>query len=252
MHSEAENFVVKADEIFTSQKSISKLIGNMGHDFSGKLPTLMTQNMLAMDKKYQSINDILKEYSGFIHHAAERYDEDQTYLAGLAGMLGVAVPGLAGGTATGGGITPGNSGGMTTIRADLNSEYYSNKFPRINPKTGLMNCTCYCYGRALEKTGVELAGCSGNANTWLNQAKNSGLPTGTEIKPNSVAVFGSNDSNHVVFIEDVEYGADGTPKSIVISEGNWNDGSGDGTLKSMDYNKFIESRGNPSGYIYTS
>ncbi|MDR1472251.1 MAG: hypothetical protein LBS75_06985, partial [Synergistaceae bacterium] len=89
MHIEADKFATYADEILTSQQGISKLIGNMGHDFNGKLPTLMTQNILSMDKKYQSMNETLKEYSGFIHHAAEIYDANDAQLAAMAAALGV-------------------------------------------------------------------------------------------------------------------------------------------------------------------
>jgi len=81
MHAEADNFSTRADEILQSQGNVSKLIGNMGHDFSGKLPTLMTQDILAVDNKYQSINTTLNEYAGYIHNAVDKYDEDDTQLA---------------------------------------------------------------------------------------------------------------------------------------------------------------------------
>ena len=63
-----------ADEIFTSQNTVTNIFQNMGRDFSGRIPSLMTEKMIAMEEVYQGINATLTGYKEFLSDAAKNYD----------------------------------------------------------------------------------------------------------------------------------------------------------------------------------
>ncbi|MDR1471414.1 MAG: hypothetical protein LBS75_02735 [Synergistaceae bacterium] len=72
------------------------------------------------------MNENLKEYSGFIHHAAERCDADDAQLAVMAEALGVGTEALSGG-----GSTPGTAAGLGSVNAGYqvprDSSYHDNR-----------------------------------------------------------------------------------------------------------------------------
>ena len=274
MHSNAKSILTGAGEIQTSHNDMARIAGGMTPYFNGALPELLTQRLLDMKKKHEALYEKIEQYSQKIDYAADNYDCSDQEIAGWAQRLNVGVATLVGGAAAGGtteetGMSGGTSSDSSTS-ANLDSDFYYNNGSntsdtdsiRENGKnkciyreyydTGRMNCTFYCYGRAMEKTGVELQGCVGNGGTWLDQAKGNGLSTGTDIKTNSIAVFGAGGKageGHVAFIENV-FEKDGV-KYISVSEGNGGSRSKDGEIITKTYDKFLAQWGTPKGYIYT-
>ncbi len=76
------------ERILESQNAVTKTFQNMGRNFSGKVPGLMTQHMLAMDKEYQTMNGILNGYKTFLEDSAQTYDWKEEELARWAETLG--------------------------------------------------------------------------------------------------------------------------------------------------------------------
>ena len=74
MLGKAKNIHQGATEIADSQSNVTKIIQNLGKDFSGKLPTLMTGNILSMKNKYKELNETLDQYGKFLTHAANTYE----------------------------------------------------------------------------------------------------------------------------------------------------------------------------------
>lgn len=106
----AKNVHQGAADIFSSQENVTKTIQNLGKDFSGKLPTLMTEHMLSMRDKYRSMNENLTQYGSFLEHSANTYEWNDKELAKWAAALGDrgASIGASAGASTGaaGGTTP--------------------------------------------------------------------------------------------------------------------------------------------------
>ena len=117
-------------------------------------------------------------------------------------------------------------------------------------------CTWYALGRFFEVTGINL-GKAPNANKWLTANKSSAkvkVVLGAEsISAHSVAVDTDGKYGHVLFIEHVEYAADGTPEYVYFTECNM-DGNGkynagkDCIVKGMSFSEFLKKR-DPEGYI---
>ncbi|MBQ3647080.1 MAG: hypothetical protein II960_10885, partial [Synergistaceae bacterium] len=74
--------------ILEKQNMVTDLFKNMGKNFSGKIPGLMTQHMLAMDKEYQTMNGILTKYRDFLEYSAHNYEWKEDELANFAATLG--------------------------------------------------------------------------------------------------------------------------------------------------------------------
>ncbi|MGI6028570.1 MAG: CHAP domain-containing protein [Candidatus Heteroscillospira sp.] len=114
-------------------------------------------------------------------------------------------------------------------------------------------CTWYAYGRFQETTGIALKSAR-NAQKWLSDnASDSRVEIVSDITAPAVAVRTSGSFGHVMFVEHVEYDADGNPTDVYFTECNWdnngayNEGS-DCVVQKMSYNEFTRSR-NPAGYI---
>ena len=95
---------------------------------------------------------------------------------------------------------------------NLDNAAYRNKYARPQ-------CTWYCWGRAMEKCGVDLT-FGGNAGDWYNNAKNAGFSVGPTARENSICVFRDVGSSlagygHVAFIEKIS----GT--TAYYTEGNY-------------------------------
>lgn len=127
-------------------------------------------------------------------------------------------------------------------------------------------CTWYAWGRALQTTGVKLdvrGTPHGFAGEWLSTYISRGYMKYENkdfrmIQPLSVAVFtkGGGGCGHVLFIEDIDYNSDGSPKNVHFSESNWDgnakyDKGTDGVVKAISFADFL-SRSDKSlaGYIY--
>ena len=77
-----------ASEILSSQNNVTNIFQNMGKNFSGKIPSLMTQQMIAMDSDYQAMNNMLGNYKNFLEDSAQNYEWTEEELARWATSLG--------------------------------------------------------------------------------------------------------------------------------------------------------------------
>ena len=63
-----------AEEILNKQNAVTNIFQNMGRDFSGRIPSLMTEKMIAMEDAYQGINTTLNGYKDFLSDIAKNYE----------------------------------------------------------------------------------------------------------------------------------------------------------------------------------
>lgn len=61
-------------DILEYQNNVSKIFRNMGRTFTGNVPSLMVQHMLAMESEYMTMNEMLNGYKNFIEDSARNYD----------------------------------------------------------------------------------------------------------------------------------------------------------------------------------
>lgn len=80
----------KAGEILDIQTNVTNIFQNMGRDFSGRIPSLMTEKMIAMEDVYQSINATLTGYQEFLSDAAKNYEWNDSEAARWSRNLGVS------------------------------------------------------------------------------------------------------------------------------------------------------------------
>ena len=76
------------DRILSSQNKVSEIFSNMGKMFSGRVPTLMTEHMLAMDDDYKDMNVILNAYQVFMEETANNYEWTDVEMSRWAAALG--------------------------------------------------------------------------------------------------------------------------------------------------------------------
>ncbi len=74
MEARAAGIGTNAGELLTAQNSVTNIFQNMGRDFSGRIPSLMTEQMIAMEEVYQGINETLNGYKDFLSNAAKTYE----------------------------------------------------------------------------------------------------------------------------------------------------------------------------------
>ena len=127
--------------ILEKQNMVTSLFKNMGKNFSGKIPGLMTQHMLAMDKEYQTMNGILKNYKDFLEDSARNYEWKDEELARFAESLGGANKNsgnTSGSTATDSGATgtTGTTGTAGTSTPTDNPQDNSGYTEAINSPAG--------------------------------------------------------------------------------------------------------------------
>ncbi|MBQ3653083.1 MAG: hypothetical protein II954_01545 [Synergistaceae bacterium] len=77
-----------AGEILSSQQSVTGIFQNLGRDFSGRIPSLMTEKMIAMEDIYSGINETLTGYKTFLEETAQSYDWTDAEAAKWAANLG--------------------------------------------------------------------------------------------------------------------------------------------------------------------
>lgn len=70
MISRAGNIGTNANEILSNQNQVTSIFQNLGRDFSGRIPSLMTEKMIAMEDVYQAMNDNLLGYKDFLEDSA--------------------------------------------------------------------------------------------------------------------------------------------------------------------------------------
>ncbi|MBQ7155749.1 MAG: hypothetical protein IJR85_09380 [Synergistaceae bacterium] len=80
----------KAGEILDIQNNVTNIFQNMGRDFSGRIPSLMTEKMIAMEDVYQTINATLNGYKDFLSDAAKNYEWNDSEAARWSRNLGVS------------------------------------------------------------------------------------------------------------------------------------------------------------------
>lgn len=119
-------------------------------------------------------------------------------------------------------------GSNNTVQ-NLNSDNYNSK--NTLATSGYKGqCTWYSFGRSLESMNKKTP--TTNAETWLSNGIALGYQTGTQPRPNSIAVQVGTTSGHVAYIESYEN------DKITVSEGNvGNACSGDETCSQVEYAK---------------
>lgn len=75
-------------DILENQNNVSKVFRNMGKNFTGNIPSLMVQHMLAMESEYTTMNEILNGYKSFVEDSARSYDWTEDEMARWAEVLG--------------------------------------------------------------------------------------------------------------------------------------------------------------------
>ncbi len=63
-----------ASEIRDSQNHITTIIQNMGRNFSGPIPSLIIEKMIAMEDTYSGMNENLNGYKTFLEDTARNYE----------------------------------------------------------------------------------------------------------------------------------------------------------------------------------
>ena len=74
MESRAASIGSNADILLDVQNAVTNIFQNMGRDFSGRIPSLMTEKMIAMEEVYQNINATLNGYKDFLSDVAKNYE----------------------------------------------------------------------------------------------------------------------------------------------------------------------------------
>jgi surface antigen len=120
-------------------------------------------------------------------------------------------------------------------------------------------CTWYAWARVKAISGISLKfhdQFGRHARYWLNEIVETDnvkvVRKKAAVRENSVAVFkrGGKGKGHVVVVEKVIRGADGTPKNVIISESNWGKQKKP-VEKKLSWDTFLErSDGSLLGYIY--
>ena len=86
----------------------------MSRDFSGRVPGLMTQHMIAMESDYKSMNTILTNYRSFMEDAARNYEWTEEELARWAESLGNGEQSDTSGNSGNTGTSTSTNGGTTS------------------------------------------------------------------------------------------------------------------------------------------
>ena len=89
MERRASDIGNKAGEILDTQNAVTNIFQNMGRDFSGRIPSLMTEKMIAMESVYQGINATLNGYKDFLVDAARNYEWNDSEAAQWARSMNV-------------------------------------------------------------------------------------------------------------------------------------------------------------------
>lgn len=88
MKQRANSIGMNASEILKSQNQVTSLFSNLGRDFSGQIPILMVEKMIAMESHYQDINMTLTGYKEFLEDAAQNMEWTDEESARWAASLG--------------------------------------------------------------------------------------------------------------------------------------------------------------------
>ena len=88
MERRANNIGMNASELLESQNQVTSLFSNMGRDFSGQIPSLMTEKIIAMESDYQEMNMTLTRYMEFLEDAARNMEWTDEESARWAASLG--------------------------------------------------------------------------------------------------------------------------------------------------------------------
>lgn len=78
----------EASKIFESQNRVTNLFSSLGRDFSGQIPSLMVEKMIAMESNYQDINMTLTAYQEFLNDAAQNMEWTDSEASGWDASLG--------------------------------------------------------------------------------------------------------------------------------------------------------------------
>lgn len=120
----ANKIAQDSSNILEKQNMVTDIFKNMERSFSGKIPSLMTQHMVGMEKEYQTMNGMLTNYKDFLEDSANNYDWKEEELARFVESLGgTGNNNNSGNASSSTGISSDSSGttGTTSSVADSNS-----------------------------------------------------------------------------------------------------------------------------------
>jgi hypothetical protein len=129
MRDVASRFRSMAGQLQESQNRTLNIVGGMGQDISGmRITSLITQNMLNIQKQYEVMHDNLLKYAGFLENAAATYGEtDDALKRVIAAFAGAVVGGAAAGVAVGSTPPP------TDIKYTAPDGYHFNENGNLQP-----------------------------------------------------------------------------------------------------------------------
>lgn len=259
MLSRASTIGQDTSRILDCQNQITRIFQNMGRGFSGRIPTLMTQHMLAMDKDYKAMNNILTGYKEFLEYSANNYEWTEYELSRWAQSLGNSgtQPGNAGTNSSSdttttntasesSGTNSSDSGSVNTqvttgyaggSGPDLNSSYYdktgnlktnTKNFPAHSEYNSSnmdhMNCVHYARGRYMEVNNLD-----GTYPYSINR-----VIRDPEYVKNGNCVVRL--QGHSVYVENYDAATD----TVWYSDSNWGTDT-DGKIKSKSFDDFINN-----------
>lgn len=88
MQKRAASIGEKTSEIFDSQNQVTNVFRNLGSDFSGQIPSLMIEKMIAMESNYREINITLTAYKEFLEKAAQNMEWTDSQISRWDASLG--------------------------------------------------------------------------------------------------------------------------------------------------------------------
>ena len=74
MERRATDIGSNAGTLLDVKNAVTEIFQNMGRDFSGRIPSLMTEKMIAMEDVYRGINETLNGYRDFLSDVAKNYE----------------------------------------------------------------------------------------------------------------------------------------------------------------------------------
>ena len=124
-----------SDLLFSNQNAVTQIFQNMGKDFSGRIPGLMTQHMIAMQSDYKSMNGILSNYKSFMEDAARNYEWTEDELARWAEALGNGDQSSSASMGVSSGNNTSNTGDTGTSNSEEPTSTAQNPTPSPTPQS---------------------------------------------------------------------------------------------------------------------
>ena len=231
----------RAGEMQDSQQRLTQSVKQMEQDFSGTAPSALLRELDALGGQYAAMRGALEKYADDLDAAAAGYE---SFDEGMTKKVRAAFTAL--------GMSAGAVGAAGAAAGNLNAAYYQRNLgvarmlaaddtansthtaPNAIPR---MNCVYYAQARAMEVNGQDVYQAAGS---------------GDVLRANSIAIMKNANGGriHDVYIESVEYNANGQPVTVVISDSNWGFRA-DGERTTLTYDQFLTRSAGTESIRYT-